>query len=434
MRKNNDSTWRRPVLACSAVVGPPGCLGRGWRRRVSTVCGLRCVLFWALLALASQGCAARRYYADARLLPDPSTLRDPSLRDALLAELPQALSQAGIKRVAVVTPDGVHRVLSAPGETPELQDVPTPSLAALRAALHDEARGAEIDLLLPRLQPGDEGQRVAVSAQVEPNGSIVITQGPVIPASLSAPPTADEIRSRHGIAPSDLGEVRWTPAYLAVLDRALSLLSSEEKAFVSRILFVREHRSREPDASQFSTLAFYTRGAGAARIELYDNLIVADRYMFVGPPQSPLPASVRLVLHEIGHALADASYAAAQRDLMAAVSEYQTDENKLSKWIETREGDAPTVAEVDEFLDKIHRVEVSVHRIKHVGAEGPVIRAFRRARGQSRGPTRYGEDDIEESFAECFALFRADPDALRRIDPDAFAWFSAQGHLSSLAH
>ena len=155
---------------------------------------------------------------------------------------------------------------------------------------------------------------------------------------------------------------------------------------------------------------------------------------FLAIPFFAISFRIGVILHEIGHALADASYAAAQRDLMAAVSEYQTDENKLSKWIETREGDAPTVAEVDEFLDKIHRVEVSVHRIKHVGAEGPVIRAFRRARGQSRGPTRYGEDDIEESFAECFALFRADPDALRRIDPDAFAWFSAQGHLSSLAH
>jgi hypothetical protein len=92
------------------------------------------------------------------------------------------------------------------------------------------------------------------------------------------------------------------------------------------------------------------------------------------------------------------------------------------------------VAEVDEFLDKIHRVEVTAHRVQRVGGEGPVIRAFRRARGQSRGPTRYSEDDIEESFADSFALFRADPEALRRIDPEAFAWFSQQGHLAALSH
>lgn len=403
------------------------------RQNDRAACGFRCVLLCCVLAVVSQGCAGRRYYADARLLPDPRTLRDPSLRDALLAELPQALSQAGIKRVAIVTPEGVHRVLAERGAAPDLNEVPTPSLAALKAALNEEARGAEIDLLLPAPQPDDAGGRIAVSAQHEPNGSIVITQGPSLPPPPASPPTADEIRSRHGIAPSDLGEVRWTPPYLSVLDRALSLLSAEEKAFVSRILFVREHKSREPDAAQLTTLALYTRGAGAARIELYDNLLHADRYMFVGPPHAPLPASVRPILHEIAHALADASYTAAQRDLLTAVSDYHSDEKKLSKWIETREGEAPSVAEVDEFLDKIHRVEVTAHRIQHVGPEGPVIRAFRRARGQSRGPTRYSEDDIEESFADSFALFRADPDALRRIDPDAFAWFSTQGHLSALS-
>lgn len=384
--------------------------------------------------MGASGCAGRRYYADARLLPDPRTLRDPSLRDALLRELPSALSQAGIKRVAVVTPEGVHRVLDNRGDPPDLREIPTPSLTALRAALSQEAVGAELDLLLPAQKPGDDTGRVAVSAHHEPNGSIVITQGPSVSPQLGSPPTADEIRARHGIAPSDLGELRWTPAYLSTLDRALSLLSNEEKAFVSRILFVREHKSREPDAPQLSTLALYTRGAGAARIELYDNLLHADRYLFVGPPHAPLPASVRPILHEIAHALADASYTAAQRDLIAAVSDYQSDEKKLGKWIETREGDAPTETEVDEFLDKIHRVEVTAHRIRHVGTDGPVIRAFRRARGQSQGPTRYSEDDIEESFAESFALFRADPDALRRIDPDAFAWFSTHGHLSALSH
>ncbi len=380
--------------------------------------------------LLSLGCAGRRYYGDARLVPDPRTLRAPGLRETLLSELPQALTQAGIKRVAVVTPEGVHRVLDSRSEPPDLASVPTASLAALKAALQQDARGAEIDLLLP----GEHGERVAVSAHYEPSGTIVITQGPPLPAGSRTPPTADEVRARHGITPSDLGEVRWSPAYLEVLDRALALLSSEEKAFVSRILFVREHKSREPENQGLAVMALYSRAGGAGRIELYDNLIAADRYMFIGQPHAPQPASVRAILHEVGHALADVSYTAAQRDLIDAVNAYQSDEKKLSKWIESREGDVPSEEEVGEFLDKIHRVEVTTHRVRHVGPEGPVIRAFRRARGSGRGPTLYSEDDIEESFADSFALFRADPEALRRIDADALAWFASQGHLSALSH
>lgn len=380
------------------------------------------------IVLIASGCAGRRYYADVRLVPDPRTLRAPGLRETLLTELPQALTQAGIKRVAVVTPDGVHRVLQSRADPPELAGVPTASLAALKAALSEEARGAEIDLLLP----GEHGERLAVSAHYEPSGTIVITQGPPIVAPTATPPTADEVRARHGINPSDLGEVRWTAPYLDVLDRALALLGNEEKAFVSRILFVREHKSREPDNQGVNVVALYTSGAGSGRIELYDNLLAADRYMFIGQPHAPQPASVRAILHQIGHALADASQTAAQRDLISAVHAYKSDEKTLSKWIESREGDAPSEEQVGDFLDKIHRVEVTAHRVSHVGPEGPVIRAYRRARGNGSGPTLASESDIEESFADCFALFRGDPEALRRIDPDALAWFSSQGHMSAL--
>lgn len=380
------------------------------------------------VVLLATGCAGRRYYADVRLVPDPRSMRAPGLRAALLDEIPPALTQAGIKRVAVVTPEGVHRVLDGRSDPPSLTAVPTASLAALKAALSEEARGAEIDLLLP----GEHGEPVAVSAHYEPNGTIVITQGPPLPASKRTPPTADEVRARHGITPSDLGEVRWTAPYLEVFDRALALLGNEEKAFVSRILFVREHRSREPANQGVNVVALYTSGAGAARIELYDNLIAADRYMFIGQPHAPQPASVRAILHQIGHALAEASQAAAQRDLMSAVSAYQSDEKKLSQWIESREGEAPTEEQVGDFLDKIHRVEVTSHRVQHVGPEGPVIRAFRRARGNSSGPTLASESDVEESFADSFALFRSDPEALRRIDADALTWFGSHGHLSAL--
>ena len=40
---------------------------------------------------------------------------------------------------------------------------------------------------------------------------------------------------------------------------------------------------------------------------------------------------------------------------------------------------------------------------------------------------------IAESFAESFALFKADPAALRRVNPEVYRWFAQGGHLKALA-
>ena len=41
----------------------------------------------------------------------------------------------------------------------------------------------------------------------------------------------------------------------------------------------------------------------------------------------------------------------------------------------------------------------------------------------------YANFSLGEAFAESFALFRLDPDALIRIDPKMYQWFEDEGHL-----
>ena len=52
------------------------------------------------------------------------------------------------------------------------------------------------------------------------------------------------------------------------------------------------------------------------------------------------------------------------------------------------------------------------------------------ARGVERGPTPYGAGNIWESYAEAYALWHADPDALRRTMPATAEWFANGGHLA----
>jgi Mlc titration factor MtfA (ptsG expression regulator) len=51
--------------------------------------------------------------------------------------------------------------------------------------------------------------------------------------------------------------------------------------------------------------------------------------------------------------------------------------------------------------------------------------------GAASGITSYGRTSPAEAFAEAFSLFHADPDALRRVSPEALAFFERGGHLAS---
>ena len=60
---------------------------------------------------------------------------------------------------------------------------------------------------------------------------------------------------------------------------------------------------------------------------------------------------------------------------------------------------------------------------------GPVLSAYKRVKGKSRGPTPYGTTSLAESFAESFALYRVDPNALRRVMPKVYRWFKSGDHI-----
>ena len=105
-------------------------------------------------------------------------------------------------------------------------------------------------------------------------------------------------------------------------------------------------------------------------------------------------------------------------------------EPDLKEWGD-RTTNRPT--EYNALDDKYARFERGLERASDMGRTRPVLRAYRSARDHAKGPTPYGRTSLSESFAEAFALFRADPAALRRVDPGAFAWFESGGHLRALA-
>ena len=60
----------------------------------------------------------------------------------------------------------------------------------------------------------------------------------------------------------------------------------------------------------------------------------------------------------------------------------------------------------------------------------PVIEQFDQVRGET-GFTVYGRWNTDEAFAEAFSLYRADPDACKRISPPVFAYFDSGRHAAA---
>jgi hypothetical protein len=256
------------------------------------------------------------------------------------------------------------------------------------------ARGAEVDLIVPV-----DGQRTAVTIRNATSGEMQLTVGvhlpePAPPASpASAESWAAALAQRHGVAFDDSG-LPWTREEIAPVAAALAMLSDSERVTLEGIHLGRAGKSPRAPRTEY---AWYDTTTEPPRINFFNLCFEASRGGFVGPADQPSSPALMTALHEFGHALSD----------------------------------HPRSQAYERYAEATDRVDASTkwRTYRRMGARGPVIDAFRAVRGPTRGPTPYGRA-IQESFAEAFALFHADPEALERVMPEVYAWLLMDGHLT----
>ena len=300
--------------------------------------------------------------------------------------------------------------------------VSTLPLAALNAIymLSDEKyHGAEMDLLIRQSGHG----RVPVSIQIDLKGDIKIDLGGKRRAKAKELSAAPKFRA---------GKVAWTPKSQGIVTHAVSLLNEREAKVIHNIPFSRYKRGAGKDKDKG---AIYLQHGCGAEIRIFNGPFKSDAWRFAGEARSPRPASVRVVLHEIGHAIhnypsrrASCIYLAAAKALSARIKKYnatvkranRTRDPKLNRFLE-QEGPRITREKA-----KVNRMSKRVSRLVK---GGPVLAGYKRALGQKSAPTQYGENSLSESFAESYSLYRADPRALGRLLPKVLKWFRDGGHL-----
>ena len=213
----------------------------------------------------------------------------------------------------------------------------------------------------------------------------------------------------------------WSPRHLGLVNQAYSHLSAEELAQVSDLPLIRMPRPKGEES-----VAVYTRSLVPGKDEVpfymaFFNLDFNTEYQaFRGTTHEPKSPELLTILHELGHALSDY-----WRRTFILNSPF--DPKLFGQCVKEENVQTLPAACMPQIL--LAKQMTSLWEAD----TRPIHRAIKALPGKRVPPTEYSKSSDEEYFAETFALFHGDPDALQRIDPILFDWFKSGEHVKAAA-
>jgi hypothetical protein len=298
------------------------------------------------------------------------------------------------------------RAVSAPVPVDEL---PLEVQYAIYATSKAWTKSAELDL---RVDLGRGPYAVQLRwtrhREVEVAWSDLIPTRAVLPPGLTLADWEAHLAERYGFA-GFAGPVAWSEDEVADLAFALGSLSEAERAPLEGVSFLRDHVSPR---SARRELAYFDPTTDPPSLSFFDLAFDSEPDAFAGPPSDPVAVGVTTALHEFGHLLADLPLRRAYDDYLDLWEAWQ------------KEPDPTQSARLRAAAKARYR------QYLHLGRSGPVVEAWDAFRAGRLGPSSYGFRERNESFAEAYALYHTDPDALERALPGAVAWFASGAHLT----
>jgi hypothetical protein len=224
----------------------------------------------------------------------------------------------------------------------------------------------------------------------------------------------------------------WSITELGQLDEALSLLTPAEQAIVTSIPF---RRVSSPPL-EGATAAFLFDPHEGARMEFFQMQEDRQRSVFFGTPDAPRLTALSPLVHEFGHAVANAQLIAQLQPIIPLLRSLNNAVQQHAQL--TEQGASPAerrvvsrryqqaVSELEAAGWSLAALEQSFEQLALPnGAE----RSIEAMIGERSRVSQYAYSSTAELFAETFMLARLDPDALRRLYPDVMDWLEGSGHL-----
>jgi hypothetical protein len=332
--------------------------------------------------------------------------------------------------------EGLFEVREGSREPTRYGDLQSRQLAALRVMLQVGAPDTELDLVVE-----DGGEHWPVTARWGADDSLEVEAG----ARPMPPPHEVEdagiLLDRWPLGELSEGEhAPWDSRTLGLIDEAFTILDAHERAMLAGLSFQRK-ASASVEVKRLlgaSPVALYaSEPRDGFSVQLY-NIALGEETTFVGRVDQPHRFELYTLMHELGHALAHAQLrnqlAPFQESLGRLFALSSRRDRGLSP-AETRTVDAEMTAAVREIRSRGGEPEALVALIDaELASPSAVERALQAALGEQPAPTTYARTDPSEAFAECFALFKLDPDALGRAAPRVLEWFQSGQHAGTPSH
>lgn len=213
----------------------------------------------------------------------------------------------------------------------------------------------------------------------------------------------------------------WTDEQLSIVADALRVLEPREVKYLQGLTWIRakgDSRTELAGRFRFENVGDRTNQS----ITLYDKTFRGLPYSFCGTIKKPHSAAHVVIVHELGHLLADQPRIAYGNQYNKTVDEFNA---LVSQFNQTQ--DQGLLYAIERLQTKI--VKMEAHPVTR---EGPIVEAFLANRSGTKGPTRYADFNTVEAFAESYALYKLDPHALRRIDPPLYKWFDSKAYIDLL--
>lgn len=265
-----------------------------------------------------------------------------------------------------------------------------------------------------------ESEKRIVSVRQEPNGLWKLSKSKRwIPRYREI--SAEQLQELYLFNSFQNGSIAWTDEQIAIVADALRVLEPKEVQYLRGLKWIREKGNPRTELAgifRFENVGDRTNQS----ITLYDKTFRGLPYSFCGTIDEPHSAAHVVIVHELGHLLADQPRIAYGNQYNKTVDEFNA---LVSRFNQTQD---------QGLLYRIERLQATIVKMEAnpVTVEGPIVEAFLANRSGNKGPTRYADFNTVEAFAESYALYKLDPEALRRIDPPLYKWFSSKAYIDLL--